>query len=153
MYLLGTLYMYINLKIWVSASVKYLVCSGCHTRQPLPLSFFSSEVENLAHLIEQPPLCITATMSMPIGDYYGQAPVYFILDIVHAHVHAGIHPTTISDSFQAAAAQAIQVLTDMSTPVTLADRESLLKSATTSLSSKVCLQQHDIHDSSVIFMW
>ena len=54
-------------------------------------------------------------------------------------VCAGIHPTTISDSFQAAAAQAIQVLTDMSTPVTLADRESLLKSATTSLCSKVCV--------------
>ena len=52
-------------------------------------------------------------------------------------VCAGIHPTTVSDSFQAAAAQAIQVLTDMSTPVTLADRESLLKSATTSLCSKV----------------
>lgn len=52
----------------------------------------------------------------------------------------GIHPTTISDSFQSAAAQAVQILTDMSTPVALSDRESLLKSATTSLCSKVVSQ-------------
>lgn len=51
----------------------------------------------------------------------------------------GIHPTTISDSFQKAATKATEVLTEMSTPVTLDDRESLLKSATTSLNSKVTL--------------
>ena len=61
--------------------------------------------------------------------------------VTFSDIHAGIHPTTISDSFQAAAAQAIQVLTNMSTPVTLADRDSLLKSATTSLCSKVCTLQ------------
>ena len=49
----------------------------------------------------------------------------------------GIHPTTISDSFQKAAVKATQVLTEMSTPVTLDDRDSLLKSATTALNSKV----------------
>ncbi|XP_064403346.1 T-complex protein 1 subunit delta-like [Halichondria panicea] len=52
----------------------------------------------------------------------------------------GIHPTTISDSFQKAAVKATEVLTKMSTPVTLDDRESLLKSATTSLNSKVVSQ-------------
>lgn len=50
----------------------------------------------------------------------------------------GIHPTTISDAFQLAADRAVKVLKEMSTPVTLADRETLLKSATTSLNSKVC---------------
>ena len=50
----------------------------------------------------------------------------------------GIHPTTISESFQKAADKAVEVLTEMAVPVTLADRESLLKSATTSLNSKVC---------------
>ena len=49
----------------------------------------------------------------------------------------GIHPTTISESFQKAADKAVKILTDMSVPVSLGDRESLLKSATTSLSSKV----------------
>ena len=49
----------------------------------------------------------------------------------------GIHPTTISEAFQKAAEKAVKILTDMAIPVTLSDRESLLKSATTSLSSKV----------------
>ena len=49
----------------------------------------------------------------------------------------GIHPTTISESFQKASNKAVEVLNGMSTPVELSDRESLLKSATTSLSSKV----------------
>lgn len=52
----------------------------------------------------------------------------------------GIHPTTISESFQSAAAMAVEVLTDMSHPLDLADRESLLKSATTALNSKVVSQ-------------
>lgn len=52
----------------------------------------------------------------------------------------GIHPTTISESFEKAALKAVEILTDMSSPVTLSDRESLLKSATTSLSSKVVSQ-------------
>ena len=51
---------------------------------------------------------------------------------------AGIHPTTISDSIQLATERAVEVLTAMSSPLSLSDRESLLKSATTSLSSKVC---------------
>ena len=52
----------------------------------------------------------------------------------------GIHPTTISDSFQKAAAKSVEILTGMSIPVDLNDRESLLKSATTSLCSKVVSQ-------------
>jgi len=52
----------------------------------------------------------------------------------------GIHPTTISESFQKAADKAVEVLNGMATAVELSDRESLLKSATTSLNSKVqCL--------------
>ena len=50
---------------------------------------------------------------------------------------AGIHPTIISESFQKAAVKAIEFISGMSTPVDLSDRESLLKSATTSLNSKV----------------
>ena len=52
-------------------------------------------------------------------------------------VLAGIHPTTISDSFQKAAAKSAEVLEGMSTVVELTDRESLLQSATTALNSKV----------------
>ena len=51
----------------------------------------------------------------------------------------GIHPTIVSESFQLAADKAIRVLEDMSMEVKLTDRESLLKSASTSLSSKVVM--------------
>jgi len=49
----------------------------------------------------------------------------------------GIHPTTISESFQRAASKAVEFLEEMATPIELTDREHLLKIATTSLSSKV----------------
>jgi len=49
----------------------------------------------------------------------------------------GIHPTIISESFQKASTKCVEILTSMSKPIDLADRELLLKSATTSLSSKV----------------
>merc|ERR1719226_128944 len=41
----------------------------------------------------------------------------------------GIHPTTISDSFQKAAAKSVEILTAMATPVDLSDKESLLKAS------------------------
>ena len=53
---------------------------------------------------------------------------------------AGIHPTTISEAFQKASAKSVEILGSMATPLELSDREALLKSATTSLNSKVeCL--------------
>ena len=52
----------------------------------------------------------------------------------------GIHPTTISEAFQRAADRATKLLEEMSVPVDLSDRESLLKSATTALGSKVVSQ-------------
>lgn len=53
---------------------------------------------------------------------------------------SGIHPTTISESFQKAVEKGVEVLTGMSRPVLLSDRETLLNSATTSLCSKVVSQ-------------
>ncbi|PUU79746.1 chaperonin Cpn60/TCP-1 family [Tuber borchii] len=52
----------------------------------------------------------------------------------------GIHPTVIAESFQRAAAKAVEILTEMSTPVALTDRQSLLDAASTSLSSKIVSQ-------------
>lgn len=49
----------------------------------------------------------------------------------------GIHPTSISDGFQVAHAKAMTVIDTMAKPVDLDDRESLIQSAVTSLSSKV----------------
>jgi T-complex protein 1 subunit delta len=49
----------------------------------------------------------------------------------------GIHPTIVAESFLKASAKAVEYLTEISTPVDLNDRESLLRAATTSLNSKV----------------
>ena len=52
----------------------------------------------------------------------------------------GIHPTIISDAFQTACKKAVEVLTAMATPLELSDRDSLLKSASTALNSKIVSQ-------------
>ena len=53
----------------------------------------------------------------------------------------GLHPTVISESFQRAASKAVEILHDMSLPITLSDRSTLLKAASTSLSSKIVSQE------------
>jgi T-complex protein 1 subunit delta len=53
----------------------------------------------------------------------------------------GIHPTIISESFQRAAAEAVKVLEGISTPINMTDRQTLLKAASTSLSSKIVSQE------------
>uniref|UniRef100_A0A8D2HK87 T-complex protein 1 subunit delta n=1 Tax=Urocitellus parryii TaxID=9999 RepID=A0A8D2HK87_UROPR len=63
-----------------------------------------------------------------------------LLDSCTKLLQKGIHPTIISESFQKALEKGIEVLTDMSRPVELSDRETLLNSATTSLNSKVVSQ-------------
>lgn len=50
----------------------------------------------------------------------------------------GFHPANISDSLLHFASKAVEVLESMAIPVDLSDNASLLKSANTSLSSKVC---------------
>merc|ERR1711997_197304 len=52
----------------------------------------------------------------------------------------GIHPTSISESFQKASAKSVEILTAMAQPVDLSDRDKLLQSANTSLNSKVVSQ-------------
>ncbi|VVA98084.1 unnamed protein product [Arabis nemorensis] len=53
---------------------------------------------------------------------------------------AGIHPTVISDALHKAAGKSVDILTAMAVPVELTDRDSLVKSASTSLNSKVVSQ-------------
>ena len=62
------------------------------------------------------------------------------MDAADKLLQKGIHPTTISESFQKAAGKAVDILTGMATPLDLTDRESLLKAANTSLNSKVVSQ-------------
>lgn len=56
----------------------------------------------------------------------------------------GIHPTIISESFQRAAAAAVEILQNMSQPISLADRATLLQAASTSLSSKIVSQHSSL---------
>ncbi|XP_067129536.1 T-complex protein 1 subunit delta [Centruroides vittatus] len=67
-----------------------------------------------------------------------------LLDAASKLLAKGIHPTTISESFQNAAAHAIEILTEMAIPVDMNDRDSLLKSASTSLNSKVVSQHSSL---------
>ncbi|TFK76303.1 T-complex protein 1 [Pluteus cervinus] len=52
----------------------------------------------------------------------------------------GIHPTILAESFLKASAKAVDYVTELSTPVKLDDRQSLLQAASTSLNSKVVSQ-------------
>uniref|UniRef100_A0A093VBT5 T-complex protein 1 subunit delta n=2 Tax=Talaromyces marneffei PM1 TaxID=1077442 RepID=A0A093VBT5_TALMA len=56
----------------------------------------------------------------------------------------GIHPTIISEAFQRAAAAAVNILHDMSQPISLSDRTALLQAASTSLSSKIVSQHSNL---------
>ena len=49
----------------------------------------------------------------------------------------GFHPAAISDSLLGFSSKAVSILEEMAIPVDLSDRASLLKSANTSLNSKV----------------
>lgn len=60
-----------------------------------------------------------------------------LLEASEKLLHRGIHPTIISDAFQKAAHKAVEILLNMSVPLQLTDKESLIKSASTSLNSKV----------------
>eukprot|EP00127_Corallochytrium_limacisporum_P001837 Clim_evm3s87 gene=Clim_evmTU3s87 len=63
-----------------------------------------------------------------------------LLNACQRLLQKGIHPTTISDSFAFAAEEACKILKEMSVPVSLQDKETLIKSALTSLNSKVVSQ-------------
>ena len=63
-----------------------------------------------------------------------------LLDAADKLLQKGIHPTTVSESFQKAAAKSVEILTEMAIPLELTDRDALLKAANTSLNSKVVSQ-------------
>lgn len=60
-----------------------------------------------------------------------------LLEAAEKLLRSGMHPTIISDALQKAVVKVIEILTSMSVPIQLTDKESLIKSASTSLNSKV----------------
>ncbi|XP_039271538.2 T-complex protein 1 subunit delta-like [Styela clava] len=67
-----------------------------------------------------------------------------LLDAASKLLNRGIHATIISDAFQKCAEKSVEILTEMSEKVELSDRETLLKSASTSLNSKVVSQYSNL---------
>lgn len=67
-----------------------------------------------------------------------------LLDAAQKLLNRGLHPTAISDAFQRSSAKAVDILTRMSKPIDLTDRENLVKSASTALNSKVVSQQSSL---------
>ncbi|UYV62337.1 CCT4 [Cordylochernes scorpioides] len=63
-----------------------------------------------------------------------------MLDAAHKLLSRGIHPTTISEGFQAAAAKGVEILESISQPISLTDRETITKIAHIALNSKVVSQ-------------
>ena len=62
-----------------------------------------------------------------------------LLGAAEKMLEKGMHPTIIAESFSKAAAKSVEYLTEISTPVNLNDKASLLRAATTSLNSKVSI--------------
>jgi T-complex protein 1 subunit delta len=67
-----------------------------------------------------------------------------LLGAVQKLLTKGIHPTQIAESFLKAVTKAEEILQNMSIPLDLSDRASLLNSCNTSLSSKVVSQHSNI---------
>lgn len=67
-----------------------------------------------------------------------------LLDAAEKLLAKGLHPSTISDAFQKAAAKAEEILEGMSQPVDLNDTDLLTKIAATSLNSKMVSQYSHI---------
>ncbi|KAI0320752.1 T-complex protein 1 [Amylostereum chailletii] len=63
-----------------------------------------------------------------------------LLGAAEKMLQKGIHPTIIAESFLKASAKAVEFLTEISTPIDLNDRATLLRVASTSLNSKVVSQ-------------
>lgn len=56
----------------------------------------------------------------------------------------GIHPTSISEAFKKASVKSLEIIEGLAIPLDLSDRETLLQSANTALSSKVVSQYSNI---------
>lgn len=66
-----------------------------------------------------------------------------LLDQCGSLLSKGIHPTAITEAFGNCVSKAEEILESIAVPLDLDDRDSLIKAATTSLSSKVIAQHSD----------
>ncbi|KAI9508277.1 t-complex protein 1 [Russula earlei] len=67
-----------------------------------------------------------------------------LLGAAEKMLEKGIHPTIIAESFLKASEKAVEFLTEISTPIDLNDRATLIRAASTSLNSKIVSQYSSI---------
>lgn len=64
-----------------------------------------------------------------------------LLGAAEKMLQKGLHPTIVAESFLKASEKAVEFLTEISIPVDLHDKGSLLRAASTSLNSKVMVRR------------
>lgn len=108
-------------------------------------------IDSLKHLSVMHPAArmlvdLSAAQDVEAGD--GTTSVVIIagslLNAASKLLDRGIHPTIIAESFQKCAGKAVEILESISVPLQLDDRASLLRAATTSLSSKIVSQYSNL---------
>lgn len=111
---------------------------------PLPkwypfLGYLRKHISNFLHVLNLQFVELSKAQDAEAGD--GTTSVVVIagslLTQAQSLLEKGYHPTLISEAFGQAAKKAEEIMKEMSIPVELTDRDSLLKSAITSLNSKV----------------
>lgn len=94
----------------------------------------ASDIRGLHQLVD-----LSAAQDIEAGDGTTSVVVLAgaLLGAAEKVLEKGIHPTIVAESFLRASAKSVEYLTEMSTPVDLNDKASLLRAASTSLNSKV----------------
>merc|ERR1719384_1660809 len=67
-----------------------------------------------------------------------------LLEKAQQLLEQGVHPSILADSWKKAAKKSVELLEEMAVPVDMRDRDSMIKSAITSLNSKVVSQYSNI---------
>ncbi len=89
---------------------------------------------------------VSKTQDSYVGDGTTTAVIIAgaLLDQAESLIKQNVHPTVITEGYKTAAAQASRVLDSISKPVTLKDKEILIKMAKTSLNSKSASVESDL---------
>ncbi len=89
---------------------------------------------------------VSKTQDSYVGDGTTTAVIIAgaLLDQAEGLVKQNVHPTVITEGYKTAAAQASRVLDEISKPVSIKDKEILIKMAKTSLNSKSASVQKDL---------
>lgn len=101
-----------------------------------PFELIQRSFENCFQLVD-----LSAAQDVEAGDGTTSVVVLAgsLLGAAEKMLQKGMHPTIIAEAFLKASAKSVEYLTEISTPVDLSDKPSLLRAASTSLNSKVSL--------------